>query len=80
MCTKSIRPLVPSGVKVRIRVESGSPGLKLIERQDWTISLDGMAASVTPLMLPPNALKGDPDSVLMATGAPVISAWVAGFR
>src|SRR5580692_3335064 len=40
-CTRSIRPFVPSGVKARIKVESGSPSLNLVERQTGSRAVEG---------------------------------------
>src|SRR5712671_39866 len=74
----SIRPFVPSGVKARIRVESESPSLNLVERQDWTTSRCGTIWRIAPVSAPLKAWNGAPGSALIATGAPVIAACFAG--
>jgi hypothetical protein len=61
-------------VKARIKVESGSASLNLVERQDWITSRCGMIWSVAPLSVPLKAWNGEPGSRLIATGAPVIAA------
>ena len=61
-------------------VEFGSSAPKFVERHDCTTSREGIVTSVIPERLPPNALKADPGSAPMVTGAPVISACFTGSR
>src|SRR5439155_15798415 len=78
--TNWMRPDLPRGQKVRIRVESMSFRPKPVERQVWTIIRPGRVRSIFPESAPPNARKEEPGFELIFTGAPVIAAWRAGLR
>src|SRR2546428_2714752 len=75
-----MRPDLPRGQKVRIRVESMSFRPKPVERQVWTIIRPGRVRSIFPESAPSNARKEEPGFELILTGAPVIAAWRAGLR
>src|SRR2546426_5375988 len=77
---RSMRPLLPLGVKRRISVESPSTFLNAVERQACTISFPGTVCRTLPESAPPKARNFAPGRAPTTTLPLVIAACCRGLR